>query len=50
MQIFIIILIILSLGISFFNWKEKDKQSSLTFFIAGVFLIFCFVSLRLLSN
>lgn len=50
MQLFIVILVMLSFGISVLHWKKEDKQSSITFFIAGVFLIFCFVSLRVLSH
>ncbi len=50
MQIFIITLIFLSLLMVIISWREKDKQSSLTFFIAGGFLIFCFVALKVLSD
>lgn len=50
MNIVIIILIVLSFIMVVVDWKDGDKQSSLTFFIAGLFLIFCYVSLRLLSN
>lgn len=50
MKIVIIILIVLSFIMVVVDWKDEDKQSSLTFFIAGLFLIFCYVSLRLLSN